>query len=224
MHYRVRYRDNGANVELRRFDVQDQNPDQDQEDPDHQQAAEWFVHTKISHNAKCNTIISEYNHLCVTPWTLQPNCEALGWYASCLNVGNSKLGNKAAVVSSPMYQRQDTIKLQTLKMMIISIILTSGKFLFLSMKMVMTQWLRIGSLGVFHLCVSKTKDTCWDFRQLPPAPQSSIGKGQAVGVVSSYKYLGTMIENRLKFDLNTEMCKKGQHWLLLQETVQIPGW
>lgn len=38
-----------------------------------------------------------------------------------------------------------------------------------------------------------------------PSSQSNIVKGQTVGMVSNYKYLGTMIDNRLKFNWNTEM-------------------
>lgn len=65
-----------------------------------------------------------------------------------------------------------------------------------------------------QLNVTKTKDMCIDFRRSPPAPQNSVVKGEAVEIVSNYKYLGTVIDNNLKFNCNTEaLCKKGQQRL-----------
>ena len=65
-----------------------------------------------------------------------------------------------------------------------------------------------------QLNVTKTKDMCIDFRLSAPATESSVINGQAVEMVTTYKYLGTIIDNRLKFDSNTEMlCKKGQQRL-----------
>ena len=55
---------------------------------------------------------------------------------------------------------------------------------------------------------------CIDFRLSAPATQISVINGQPVELVTTYKYLGTIIDNRLKFDSNTEMlCKKGQQRL-----------
>ena len=65
-----------------------------------------------------------------------------------------------------------------------------------------------------QLNVTKTKDMCIDFRLSAPATQISVINGQPVELVTTYKYLGTIIDNRLKFDSNTEMlCKKGQQRL-----------
>ena len=52
------------------------------------------------------------------------------------------------------------------------------------------------------------------FRRLPLAPKHSVINGQDVESVSSYKYLGTLIDDKLKFDLNTtSVCKRGQQRL-----------
>ena len=65
-----------------------------------------------------------------------------------------------------------------------------------------------------QLNITKTKDMLIDFRSEPPVPLATAIKGQSVEMVSYYKYLGTVIDNHLKFDANTEMlCKKGQQRL-----------
>ena len=65
-----------------------------------------------------------------------------------------------------------------------------------------------------QLNVSKTKEICSDFRCAPPSPKKSVVNGQAVDIVTSYKYLGTIIDHKLKFDLNADMMyKKGQQRL-----------
>lgn len=62
-----------------------------------------------------------------------------------------------------------------------------------------------------QLNVAKTKDMTVDFRHNPPPSQTTIIKGQAVEAVWSYKYLGSKIDNKLNFNLNTEnISKKGQ--------------
>ncbi len=62
--------------------------------------------------------------------------------------------------------------------------------------------------------VSKTKEICIDFRRPPPVHQCSSILNQPVELVTSYKYLGTIIDNMFKFDMNCEMlCKKGQQRL-----------
>ena len=64
------------------------------------------------------------------------------------------------------------------------------------------------------LNVSKTKDMYIDFTESAAAPQNTVIKGQSVDMVTTYKYLGTIIDNRLKFDANTEeLCKRGQQRL-----------
>ncbi len=65
-----------------------------------------------------------------------------------------------------------------------------------------------------QLNVTKMKEICIDFRRTPPSVPNSEINGQKVEIISNYKYLGTIIDDRLKFDLNTEMlCKKGQQHL-----------
>ena len=65
-----------------------------------------------------------------------------------------------------------------------------------------------------QLNVSKTKELCIDFRMSPQSPRKSLANGETVDIVKSYKYLGTIIDDKLKFDLNTDMLyKKGQQRL-----------
>ena len=53
-----------------------------------------------------------------------------------------------------------------------------------------------------------------DFRRKSSTPQNITIKGQRVGLVETYKYLGSLIDNKLNFNFNTEMlCKKGQQRL-----------
>ena len=54
---------------------------------------------------------------------------------------------------------------------------------------------------------------CW-LQEIPPTPQNSVVHGEQVDLVSTYKYLGTTFDNKLKFDVNCQMlCKKGQQRL-----------
>ena len=65
-----------------------------------------------------------------------------------------------------------------------------------------------------HLNITKTKDMSIDLRRHPNVPCSSVIKGQDIDMVPYYKYLGTLIDNRLKFGLNTaSVCKRGQQRL-----------
>lgn len=65
-----------------------------------------------------------------------------------------------------------------------------------------------------NLNVSKTKDICIDFRRHAPATQCTVIDGQEVESVVKYKYLGSIIDNKLTFEDNMEMiCKKGQQRL-----------
>ncbi len=62
--------------------------------------------------------------------------------------------------------------------------------------------------------VSKTKEVCIDFRRPSSVPQCSIIHSQPVELVTNYKYLGTIIDNALKFNVNCDMlCKRGQQCL-----------
>ena len=66
-----------------------------------------------------------------------------------------------------------------------------------------------------QLNTSKTKDMAIDFRRKVsnPPTQTSI-KGSNIEIVEQYKYLGTVIDKDLKFNLNSDMvCKKGQQRL-----------
>ena len=65
-----------------------------------------------------------------------------------------------------------------------------------------------------ELNISKAKELCIDFRHGPHPTQNTDICGQPVEIVPSYKYLGTIIDSNLKFDVNTDMlCKKGQQRL-----------
>ena len=65
-----------------------------------------------------------------------------------------------------------------------------------------------------ELNIAKTKELCIDFRRDPQVTRETVIDNQAVEIVSSYKYLGTVIDNKLKFTENTDMLhKKGQQRL-----------
>ena len=49
---------------------------------------------------------------------------------------------------------------------------------------------------------------CIDFRRNPPAPINATVNGEIVQIVDSYKYLGTIIDNKLTFERNTDMLIK----------------
>lgn len=53
-----------------------------------------------------------------------------------------------------------------------------------------------------HLNVSMTKDMCIDFRRNPPTTAPTLINGIVVDVVSQYKYLGTILDDKLNFDTN----------------------
>ncbi len=62
--------------------------------------------------------------------------------------------------------------------------------------------------------IKKTKDMVIDFRSSPSSPQPTSVIGQMVEWASSYKYLGLIIDNKLRFDTHVEaVCKKGQQRL-----------
>ena len=64
------------------------------------------------------------------------------------------------------------------------------------------------------LNVTKTKDMCIDFRRHVPATGSTVIDGQEVESVLRYKYLGSIIDNKLAFGVNTDrICKKSQQRL-----------
>ena len=50
-----------------------------------------------------------------------------------------------------------------------------------------------------------------DFRRYEPAARESIIHNEKVEMVTSYKYLGTIFDDHLKYSVNTEaIVKKGQ--------------
>ena len=53
-----------------------------------------------------------------------------------------------------------------------------------------------------YLCLNetKTKDMCIDFRRDPPPQTDTVIHDNAVEMVDEYKYLGTTIDNKLRWD------------------------
>lgn len=65
-----------------------------------------------------------------------------------------------------------------------------------------------------ELNTCKTKDMCIDFRQKVTNTDKTSIYGQEIEMVSEYKYLGSIIDDKLCFDSNTSsLCKKGQQRL-----------
>ncbi len=61
--------------------------------------------------------------------------------------------------------------------------------------------------------IAKTKDMVIDFRNTH-LHEDTLIKGQTIEVVQSYKYLGTVIDDKLNFVANCEaVCKRGQQRL-----------
>ena len=66
------------------------------------------------------------------------------------------------------------------------------------------------------LNVTKTKEMIFGFRRQEHSPGKTIIHNNEAEIVSKYKYLGTIFDNKLKWDDNTEeIVKKGQQWLYL---------
>ncbi len=60
----------------------------------------------------------------------------------------------------------------------------------------------------------KTKDMCIDFRRNGTNTDKTSINGQEIEVVTEYKYLGSIIDDKLSFESNTSLlCKKGQQRL-----------
>ena len=67
-----------------------------------------------------------------------------------------------------------------------------------------------GVMTYLQINVSKTKDMFIDFRRQAHSQEAFTIKGQTIEQVTSYKYLGTVIDSTLNFDLNCEaVFKKG---------------
>ena len=61
------------------------------------------------------------------------------------------------------------------------------------------------------MCVYLDEELVIDFRKLKGEPEPSFIHGEEVQLVDTYKYLGTVFDNQLKFHANTEVIvKKGQ--------------
>ena len=64
--------------------------------------------------------------------------------------------------------------------------------------------------------MTKTKELIVDFRRQEHSPGKTIIHNNEVETVSKYKYLGTIFDDKLKWDDNTdEIVKKGQQRLYL---------
>ena len=64
--------------------------------------------------------------------------------------------------------------------------------------------------------VTKTKEMIVDFRRQEHSPGKTIIHNNEVEIVSKYKYLGTIFDDKLKWDDNAEeIVKKGQQRLYL---------
>ncbi len=61
------------------------------------------------------------------------------------------------------------------------------------------------------LNVSKMREMIINFSKKTLAPQRVVINDTRVHVVEEYKYLGTIIDNRLKFDQNTDAIIKKSH-------------
>ena len=63
--------------------------------------------------------------------------------------------------------------------------------------------------------MTKTKEMTVDFRRQQHSPGKTIIHNNEVEIVSKYKYLGTIFDDKLKWDNTEEIVKKGQQRLYL---------
>ena len=63
--------------------------------------------------------------------------------------------------------------------------------------------------------MTKTKEMTVDFRRQEDSPGKTIIHRNEVEIVSKYKYLGTIFDDKLKWDNTEEIVKKGQQRLYL---------
>ena len=67
-----------------------------------------------------------------------------------------------------------------------------------------------------ELNVSKTKEIVFDFRKEKSVVHPTVIHGDEVEIVDTYKYLGTVFDSQLKFDVNTHsLVKRGQQRIYL---------
>ena len=80
----------------------------------------------------------------------------------------------------------------------------------------LTEFVDRGDNSYLDLNVTKTKEMIVDFRRQEHSPGKTIIHNNEVEIVSKYKYLGTIFDDKLKWDDNTEeIVKKGQQRLYL---------
>lgn len=53
--------------------------------------------------------------------------------------------------------------------------------------------------------MTKTKDMCFNFRQKDCNPNKTNIDRQCIEIVQQYKYLGTIIDNKLSFNCNVKL-------------------
>ena len=81
---------------------------------------------------------------------------------------------------------------------------------------VLTEFVYWCDNSYLDLNVTKTKEMIVDFRRQEHSPGKTIIHNNEVEIVSKYKYLGTIFDDTLKWDDNTEeIVKKGQQRLYL---------
>ena len=68
-----------------------------------------------------------------------------------------------------------------------------------------SNWCRYNSLD---LNVKKTKEILIDFRKAPTVIPDPFTDGMKVESVTEYKYLGTVLDNKLNFNKNTDLIHK----------------
>ena len=81
---------------------------------------------------------------------------------------------------------------------------------------VLTEFVYWCDNSYLDLNVTKTKEKIVHFRRQEHSPGKTIIHNNEVEIVSKYKYLGTVFDDKLKWDDNTEeIVKKGQQRLYL---------
>ncbi|XP_076450032.1 uncharacterized protein LOC143286377 [Babylonia areolata] len=72
-----------------------------------------------------------------------------------------------------------------------------------------------------QLNVGKTKEMVVDFRRDPPKPRPLVIKGEVVDVVSQYKYLGAILDDKLDWtEQATALLKRGNQRLFFMKKLK----
>lgn len=70
--------------------------------------------------------------------------------------------------------------------------------------------------------VSKTKEMVIDFRKKRTVTLPVVISGVNVEIVNQYKYLGTVLDDRLTFEVNVDsLCKKAHQRVFLSEALWL---